>query len=308
MKLKELLLQHDVAIGTDNAFQQRARLLQALWREGRRLPAGVRTSGAPLGSRLPLLSAKEGLSNFLTDNIRRAVRECVAAKQAGSGQLIDEDRLYANLLSSQPLCFNMFGELQADLDLATGVCAELWPGRVDEVTAVRFEHSPGRGDVAYTADRSAFDVFIEHTLPSGGSGFISIEVKYHENLKVGAAEFRPRYEEVARDMGCFGEQHLPSLRRPPLEQIWRDHLLAGAMLASGVWKSGLYVFLHPDGNVHCARAAATYAECLTSRESFDTLTLERFVEVVQHHVRDGWATDLRERYLGWEQIDALLSG
>jgi len=307
MKLREVLDEHDVAVDTDNAFQQRARLLQALWREARGLPPGARSTGAPLGSRLPLLLAKEQLSNFFTDNIRHAVRECMAAKQAGSGQLIDEDRLYANLLSSQPLCFNMFGELQADLGLATRVCAELWPARVADVTAVRFEHSPGRGDVAYTADRSAFDVFIEHTLPSGGTGFVGIEVKYHENLKVGAAEFRPRYEEVARQMGCFGEQHLPSLRRPPLEQIWRDHLLAGAMLASGVWKSGLYVFMYPEGNVHCSRAATAYAECLTTHESFETLTLDRFVQVAEHHVRDAWVTDLRDRYLGWGKIDSLVA-
>lgn len=150
MKLRELLERHEVAVGTDNAFQQRARLLQALWREARGLPAGVRRPGAPLGSRLPLLLAKEELSNFLTDNIRRAVRDRVATKQAGSGQLIDEDRLYADLLSSQPLCFNLFGELHADLELATRVFSEPWPLRVETVTAVRFEHSPGRGDAAHT--------------------------------------------------------------------------------------------------------------------------------------------------------------
>ena len=51
-----------------------------------------------------------------------------------------------------------------------------------------------------------------------------------------------------------------------------------------------------------------YAECLTTRESFDTLTLDRFVEVAEHHVRDPWVTDLRDRYLGWEKIDALVDG
>ena len=32
-KRKELLTRHDVFVPTDNAVQQRARLLQALWRE-----------------------------------------------------------------------------------------------------------------------------------------------------------------------------------------------------------------------------------------------------------------------------------
>ena len=152
MKLEELLQKYAVAVATDNAFQRRARLLQAMWRESRGLPIGARGS-VPLGSRLPLASAATDGSNFLTANIRRSVRECVEAKAAGSGQLIEEERLYANLLSSQPLCFNLFGELQADLRLASLVFASLWPERVQAVTAIRFEHSPVRSDITYTGDR-----------------------------------------------------------------------------------------------------------------------------------------------------------
>ena len=53
-----VLRQHDVLVGTDNAFQQRARLLQALWREARGLPVGEHR-GLPLGSTLELTHAKE---------------------------------------------------------------------------------------------------------------------------------------------------------------------------------------------------------------------------------------------------------
>jgi hypothetical protein len=35
-------------------------------------------------------------------------------------QLIQQQRLWADLLSSQPMCFNLFGELAADLELAGG--------------------------------------------------------------------------------------------------------------------------------------------------------------------------------------------
>lgn len=307
MTIDELLENYAVAVSTDNAFQKRARLLQALWRHERLLPAGVRRSGSPLGSRLPLPFAQTELCNFLTPNIRRSVQECVDAKSAGSGQLVDLDRLYANLLSSQPLCFNLFGELQADLALASRVFQTLWPERVETVLAIRFEHSPGRGAIAYTADRSAFDVFIEHTHPTGGTGFIGFEVKYHESLKVKPAEHRARYDEVARTMGCFSESRLPALRRAPLEQIWRDHLLAGAMLASGAWASGLYVFLYPDANVHCARAATSYRECLLGGDTFKSLTLERFVDELARHVDGVWVSALRDRYLGWDKIDALLA-
>jgi hypothetical protein len=308
MKLDELLEKFAVAVATDNPFQRRARLLQSMWREAKGLPMGERRAGVPLGSRLPLELAKVEQANFLTANIRRLVRECIEAKAAGSGQLIEEDRLYANLLSSQPLCFNLFGELQSDLGLASAVCARLWPDRVRAVTGISFEHSPGRSDIAYTGDRSAFDVFIEHSLPEReGRGFIGIEVKYHENLKVAAAGHRPRYNEIASAMGCFVEEKLPALRAAPLEQIWRDHLLAGAMLASGEWASGLYVFLYPEGNTQCARGVASYLDCLEKRETFAAVTLERLVEELERQTDAPWVSELRDRYLGWDRIDTLLN-
>lgn len=44
MKLREVLDKHAVAVGTDNAFQQRAWLLWALWREARGMPPDVRST------------------------------------------------------------------------------------------------------------------------------------------------------------------------------------------------------------------------------------------------------------------------
>lgn len=305
MKLQALLEKYAVAVGDDNAFQRRARLLQSLWREARGLPMGERRPGVPLGSRLPLPFAESSVANFFTENIRRSVDDCVAGKRAGSGQLVDVDRLYANLLSSQPLCFNLFGELQTDLLLATRVFGALWPTRVQTVTAIRFEYSPGRSDLAFTGDRSAFDVFIEHTDFTGGTGFIGIEVKYHEDLVVKAAEFRLRYDEVAKAMACFSDAHLPALRRPPLQQIWRDHLLAGSMLATGDWATGLYVFLYPEGNVHCAKAVDSYAAYLTDRTTFEAITLDRVVDELGRQTDASWVSQLRDRYLGWGQIEAL---
>jgi hypothetical protein len=80
------------------------------------------------------------------------------------------------------------------------VLRELFPSRIGEVTAVRFEHSPGRGDPRYTGDRSAFDVFVEHATPSGARGFVGIEVKYHEGLTEAASSHKPRYDALADAM------------------------------------------------------------------------------------------------------------
>ena len=120
--------------------------------------------------------------------------------------------------------------------------------------AVEFEHSPGRGDPRYTGDRSAFDVFVPFTPPGGGRGFIGIEVKYHEGLGDPEAEHRPRYDEVAAQMGCFLPEKLDAVRRRPLEQIWRDHLLTGALRLVDGYDDGFFVLLHPEKNLACVKA------------------------------------------------------
>lgn len=70
---------------------------------------------------------------------------------SGSGQKIDEDRLWTSLLSSQPLAFRLFADLGLDLACATRVFRRLWPERVAEVTGIRFEYS----GAAQGADRAA---------------------------------------------------------------------------------------------------------------------------------------------------------
>jgi len=88
--------------------------------------------------------------------------------------LIKQPRIWNNLLSSQPLCFNLFGELHFDLELATKFFGQLFPGKIETVTSIKFEYSPGRGNKQYIGDHSAFDVFIEYH-NKGKNGFIELK-------------------------------------------------------------------------------------------------------------------------------------
>jgi hypothetical protein len=301
----DVLLQHHVLVGTDNAFQRRARLLQSLWREDRGLPIGVHR-GKPLGSRIDAAHARATLANFLTDGVRDVVRHAVLGAGRTHDQLIDEERLFSNLLSSQPLCFNLFGELARDLDLATRVFRELAPARVPRVTAIIFEHSPGRSDGRFTGDRSAFDVFVTYDSPAGKRGFLGIEVKYHEALGDPAAEHRPRYDAVADAMGCFVAER-DALKEPPLQQIWRDHLLAGALVAANVgFDEGAFVFLAPEGNTACWRAIASYRERLVTDDSLLAWTLEAVIRAARASTSARWVDELAARYVGFEAIDRLV--
>ncbi len=148
-------------------FQRRARLLQALWREASNLPVGT-LKGLPRGAMLEMPFAQECLANYLTPTIRGVVEREVLDRKRSKGKVFGRPRIFANLLSSQPLCFNLFGEMAEDLDLATAVLRDLTGGAVARVLGIEFEHSPGRGDTTYTGDRSAFDVFIQYEPARGG--------------------------------------------------------------------------------------------------------------------------------------------
>jgi hypothetical protein len=292
-----VLESHHVAVRADSDFQAELRLRQALWRETAGLPCGD-NRGRPLGSRLAMPYARETLANYLTPRIRDVVRHEVLDPQRAKGKLFGKPRIFDNLLSSQPLCFNLFGELSADLDAASAVFARAFPGRVHRVARVDFEWSPGRDDPRYLANRSAFDVFVHHSTPDGGRGFIGIEVKYHEDLSGKAAQHTDRYDEVALRSRVFTAPGDALLRHQPLQQMWLDHLLALSMLAADDgWDSGLFVFLHPTGNEACAATVADYRSRLRDDATFATLTLERFVDFVGWSTKDGWVDEFRRRYL-----------
>ena len=136
---------------------------------------------------------------------------------------------------------------------------------------------------------------------------MGIEVKYHEDLRGAAAEHRERFDQIARDTGWFRETARADLLRPPLQQVWREHLLAGSILGRRGFADGLFVFLHPAGNRHCVEAAARYAECLTSGMTFVAGTLEDLVAAVKRHTTGRWVDLVADRYLALDKVDAALA-
>jgi hypothetical protein len=87
-------------------------------------------------------AAEEQLWNFLTPAIGEFVRSEFRSNLSRAGRkrkLYGYPRIFEDLLSSQPLAFNLFGELALNLDRATQVARHLWPERVASVSSVEFE-------------------------------------------------------------------------------------------------------------------------------------------------------------------------
>ena len=291
-----------VSASTDqHDYQWKLRLLQSLWREERGFPIGE-YRGQPSGNRLAMPEAKKTLNNYLTQTIREVVRwEVEGPKRRGKS--FQPPRIYDNLLSSQPLCFNLFGELAKDRALASQVLSDISKVQVAQVTAIEFEWSPGRGDPRYTCDKTAFDVYVTYQNAKGQCGFLGIEVKYHENLKDSKNYYRPRYDEIAAEMGCFHKEHLDTLRQAgPLQQMWRDHLLMGAHRKEDGFADACSVFLYPEVNTACEEAVADYRHCLSDARTFEAWTLEAFVACLRQHTDAAWGRLFYDRYLDLSRL------
>ena len=308
MALEDLAKKYAVLEAVDKSqFQRSARVLQSMWRvkHGYEIGEFKSKSGSRLlGSRLAMPWALETLANYLSDTIRDVVREEVMNAGKSKGKLYGKPRIFNDLLSSQPLCFNLFAELKRDLPMATEVMKILTNDLVGSVTDIDFEWSPGRGDPRLTGDRSAFDVYVSFSSADNKKGFIGIEVKYHENLIGAAAPHRDRYDQIADQMDCFKESDRKDLKTQPLQQIWRDHLLAGIHRMADGFEEGFFVFLYPEKSTHCSSAVADYKECLTNTDTFASWTIESVASAIKLSTNGSWIDRFIDRYLAFEKVTA----
>ena len=303
---KELLSKYNVYYKQDTSFSAFARLLQSQWRQKKGFP----NAPGKLGNYLSYDDAIKTRNNFLTGKIKTLVQYEVYRANV-EGKLISEPRIWDNLLSSQPLCFNLFGEFHFDMNLATQYFKKLFPDRVYYVSNILFEHSPGRGSDEYTGDHSAFDVFVEYQSGTGKNGFIGIEVKYAENLKEDKTKankvfqkHEKEYLKVARGTNIFPESSFAHLSQVPLQQIWRDHLLSITTLQD--YDEVFFVFLFPSKNEECQNAITKYTGLLKTNDckhnGFYTMYLEKFIKTLQEICKSEWTNELEIRYLGTESI------
>jgi len=295
------------------AFRRAVRYHQARWRAAHSHPIGSQPIAPrpadrrvrPVGSRLPWEYARESGANFLTDGALAAAR--TRTETAEPHQSFDHQRLWADLLSSPALAFNLFGDLAADLGLADRAVHAWWPDAPGTVTEVRFAHSPGRLDPGYLNSLRAFDAAFVLDLGDGGRGILAVDTRYHDWTKpeTPKPENRNRYLEVARASGAFADGALDGLvARSGLAEMWLEHLLVLSMLQhrSGAWQWGRFVVVHPAGNPDYAEGCPRYADLLRDRSSYASTSVEDLL--APGALPGGTAARLRERYLP----DAVLAG
>src|SRR5829696_3545951 len=226
-------------------FRRRLRYHQARWREANGHPIGTQPivprpgkRARPVGSRLPLDYARETGASLLSKEALAAARARTSFVEAH--QSFDHQQLWADLLSSAALAFNLFGHLAADLELADRAVHTWWPDAPGTISDVRFAHSPGRFDPAYLNSLRAFDVAFVLDCGDGTRGVVGVDTNYHERVKpeIPKPSNLWRYLEVADRSGAFAAGATDSVKgRTELAEMWLEHLLLLSMPQheSGSW-------------------------------------------------------------------------
>ncbi len=289
----------------DDDFTRRMRWHQS-WYRARVLRVACGTGPSPssrtsYGNMLNKRAASRGL-NFLTAGIFELARQRVAS---GTGA-VDEFRLMRNMLSSQPMAFNLFGKLALNHDLATELTRALWGVHVKRVTDVRFEWAPQPAD-EYLDDRTAFDVFIEYEGDGGHAGFIGIEVKLTEPFSQRRYD-KPTYRRWMTPDSPWRADSREAVADIRHNQLWRDHLLAWSMLRrqSCTYRSGhLSVVFHPEDH-RCRGVIDRYRTLLRSHATFSAFDLSQVISAWRPFAGE-WLQTFAQRYLALDSSDRRLN-
>ena len=251
-----------------------------------------------LGSMLTVEDGAAG-RNFLAPELFELAQARIAEKTG----TVDEFRLLHNMLSSQPMCFNLFGYLELNLDLATLAFAAL-DSDVERVTEVRMEYAPEPA-ADYLNDRTAFDAFVAYERKGGGKGFFGIETKltekfsqkeydtpaYRRWLEVPEA---PWHLETADDLTCMGHN-----------QLWRNHLLAFSLQhVSDEYETGTVAVVGHPLDEELTRTIAGYRALLVDPDCLRVWPLDRIIAAaetaVESPAKREWLEAFKTRYLRLE--------
>lgn len=181
-----------------------------------------------------MLNGDTSGKNFLNPDILATVKQAVEIHKHDKSGIINEDRLYNNLLSSQPLAFNFFGYFKTNKEITLSFLKMLRP-EITNVEDVVFEYSPK------TKDHSAFDFgFIVRS--NSRTGFMGFECKYTDSFsykrkgskvnygdKLGDDEdknYKDYLKIYKENQERFNSDYFNYVRNPNYNQLFRNELLA----------------------------------------------------------------------------------
>jgi len=217
---------------------------------------------------------------------------------------IEEHRLRSNLLSSMPLCFNLFGHIREyEHDVAVPLSAALELD-IAKVTRIEVEWAPSPAE--HLGDKTAFDAYIEYLDSKGDSGFVGVETKYTESFS--QVEYTGDiYTAVTESAGSgFKPGAAEILKEKGTNQLWRNAMLVVSHRDKGGFKSGHVAVVHCEGDQGLERSISAFETQLTDRDSLlRVVSLESVIrEMAKVSIFANFAKEFERRYLDLRSITA----
>ena len=223
--------------------------------------------------------------NFLSKEICVEVKSAIKIQAESMSGIMDADRLYNNLLSSQPLAFNFYGFFKSNPDVALAFLQSLKP-EIKSVEDIIFEFSPKS-----SSDNSAFDFgFVVRS--DAGKGFIGFECKYTDTFsykrpKTGIyygdnedKNYHKYHELYSMNRDRLPDEYSSYVRDKYFNQLFRNELL-GLQLKSDFDFIITGLFCHHD-DVVAVNAGKLFQKKIGNGENdFILLTYKDYFKTMQ---------------------------
>jgi len=274
---------------SESDFKKRFRLHQGWWRA---FILGESEGKHPMKDDKnicnTLLNGKQTKNNFLSNFVTNVVQEVLEKRSDGSSGMVDEKRLYNNLLSSQPQCFNFFAPLYVDKKLALNFLRKYYPC-ITSVNDVHFEYANNQNKY----DNSAFDIAF-NVNDGSKKGIIGFECKYTDSFSPTEYD-KPAYQSIYQNSEIWGKPYR-ELIKSKFNQLFRNQLI-GESFKQGNQYDFAYLALfchHQDESA--LKIAEEYKLMLKEEQShlFQIITYKDFFE---HITKLNLSWQMREYFM-----------
>lgn len=287
-----------LVVDSDTSRRARYRLLQSWYRETvLNVPAGRNAAGRLLGSMLPKeVVEREQDLNLLDPGIASYVNRRIPIVQAANGT-IEVDRLRRNMLSSMPLCFNLFGYFRLHPSETSRVLRRVLKLDIGAIECIEVEWAPE--SALHLHDRTAFDAFIAYRRSDGGRGFLGIETKYTEPFSQEEYDSEIYRRLTADPVNRFRPGAAGRLVSRKTNQLWRNVLLALSLRQAEGYDEGCVVVVSLADDPGARKAiAGLHQELMNPDATLRSMSLEKLISVCETKAKlTEWAGEFNRRYL-----------
>lgn len=295
-------------------FTEKCRKLQGCFRVEMNQPMGVGPYRSSRKQQINMIVDGENTGKNFVNDFAFQYAKC-RVEHRKKNETFDVYRLFNNLLSSQPMAFNLFcpflemlgkGKMKEVSTIFQVIFPEMGVDKVVEV-ALEYLHTDVEN---YLNDRTAMDVIIRYLDTEGKKSFIAIETKYTDVLGANSASNTVLHKKWIKQLGEFkkGSENELLNDKKPISQIYRNFLLTECYGVLEGANKCYSVILAP------AQHPTTLAEVKSLKDELKpefqskitSVTLEDFIEKTLEHCPQNEKAPFiyfKNRYLDFSKIE-----